>query len=198
MRAARRIPSFLGAVAAALVSLAAACGGEEPAPPEAPPWGLGAVVLPRDEASLRALAEALPAEIAGRALADREFLTGARYGARYTAPGKPDTFVGAVPRENVEGFEPSMTAAGYLERLARSFEAGGFEGAEVEIEARSLDPEKPLVFLLWRSTLDGGPWYAASWAAPEGRWLFSVSADSPELREALVAAFVETSKATSG
>ena len=90
------------------------------------------------------------------------------------------------------------TAIGSSGLTAADARAGRFEGAEIEIEARSLDPEKPLAFLVWRSTLDGGPWYAAFWAAPEGRWLFSVSADSPELREALVAAFVEASKAASG
>lgn len=193
MRAARRTPSFLGALAAALVSLAAACGAEEPASSEAPPWGLETVALADGAEAVRAVVASLPESVAGRNRTSR-----GEYGAIYVAQGETDAFVGAVPRENVEGFEPSMTAAGYLERLARSFEADGFEGAEVEIEARSLDPEKPLVFLVWRSTLDRGPWYAAFWAAPEGRWLFSVSADSPELREALVAAFVEASKAASG
>ena len=165
---------------------------------DAPPWGLDTVVLPRDEASLRALAAALPAEVAGRALADREFLTGARYGARYTAPGKPDAFVGAVIRENVEGFEPGMTAAGYLELLARGFEKDGFEGAPVEIEARALEPAGPLVYLVWSSTRDGRPWHAASWAESDGDWLFGVSADTPEARAALVAAFAEaTSPAAS-
>jgi len=53
-----------------VVIVAAACGGEE-GKAEAPPWGLDTVVLPSDEASLRAFAEALPAEVAGRALADR-------------------------------------------------------------------------------------------------------------------------------
>jgi hypothetical protein len=172
------------------VIVVAACGGEE-GKAEAPPWGLDAVVLPRDAASLRALAEALPAEVAGRALADRELLTGARYGERYTAPGKPDAFVGAVIRENVEGFEPGMTAAGYLELLAREFEKDGFEGAPVEIEARALDVAGALVYLVWNSTRDGQPWYAASWAEPDGDWLFSVSADTAEARAALVAAFAE-------
>ena len=194
MRAARRTPSFLGALAAALVSLASACGAEEPVSSEAPPWGLETVALADGAEAVRAVVASLPESVAGRSRLSR----GSDYGWIYVADGEADTFVGAVPRENVEGFEPSMTAAGYLERLARSFEADGFEGAEVEVEARSLDPEKPLVFLVWRSTLDGRPWYAASWAAPEGRWLFSVSADSPELREALVAAFVEASKAASG
>ena len=170
--------------------MVAACGGEE-RKTQPPPWGLDTVVLPRDEVSLRALAEALPAEVAGRALADREFLTGARYGARYTAPGKPDAFVGAVTRENVEGFEPGMTAAGYLELLARGFEKDGFEGAPVEIEAQALDPAGPLAYLVWNSTRDGHPWYAASWAEPDGDWLFNVSADTPQTRAALVAAFAE-------
>ncbi len=194
MRSARRTPVFLGALAAALVSLASACGAEEPTLSEAPPWGLETVALAESAEAVRAVVAALPESVADRSRMSR----GSEYGWIYVADGEADTFVGAVPRENVEGFEPSMTAAGYLERLARSFEADGFEGAEVEIEARSLDPEKPLVFLVWRSTLDGGPWYAAFWAAPEGRWLFSVSADSPELREALVAAFVEASRAASG
>ncbi len=173
-----------------VVIIGATCGGEE-RKAEAPPWGLETVVLPRDGASLRALTAALPAEVAGRALADREFVTGARYGARYTATGKPDAFVGGVSRENVEGFEPGMTAAGYLELLARMFEKDGFEGAPVEIEARALDLAGSLVCLVWNSTLDGTPWYAASWAEPDGDWLFSVWADTPETRATLVAAFAE-------
>jgi hypothetical protein len=170
-----------------VVIVVAACGGEE-RKAGAPPWGLDTVVLPHDEASLRALAEALPGELAGRALSDREFLKGTRYGARYTAPGKPDAFLGALIRENVEGFEPGMTAAGYLELLARGFEKDGFEGAPVEIEARALDLGS-LVYLVWNSTRDGHPWYAASWAESDGGWLFIVSADTPETRAALVAAF---------
>lgn len=172
------------------VVIVAACGGEE-RETASPPWGLDTVVLPRDEASLRALAAALPAEVAERALADREFSRGARYGARYTAPGKPEAFVGAVIRENVEGFEPGMTVARYLELLVRGFEEDGFEGAPVEIEARALDPAGPLVYLVWNSARDGHAWYAASWAEPDGGWLFSVSADTAETRTALVTAFVE-------
>jgi hypothetical protein len=180
-----------------VVIIVAACGGEE-RKAEAPPWGLDTVTLPRDEASIRALTAALPDEVAGRALTDREFLTDGRYGARYTAPGKPDASVGAVIRENVEGFEPGMTAAGYLELLARGFEKDGFERAPVEIEARALDPAGPLVYLVWNSTLDGRPWYAASWAESDGDWLFLVSADTPETRAALLAAFAEaTSPAAS-
>jgi hypothetical protein len=78
--------------------------------------------------------------------------------------------VGAVIRENVEGFEPAMTAAGYLELLARGFEKDGFEGAPVEIEAQALDLAGPLVYLVWSSTRDGHPWYAASWAESDGDW----------------------------
>jgi hypothetical protein len=59
----------LASALALLTSAVAACGGEE-RKAEAPPWGRDAVVLPRDEASLRAFAEALPAEVAGRTLAD--------------------------------------------------------------------------------------------------------------------------------
>lgn len=180
----------LAILAFLFVVIVAACGGEE-RETASPPWGLDTVVLPRDEASLRALAAALPAEVAERALADREFSRGARYGARYTAPGKPEAFVGAVIRENVEGFEPGMTVARYLELLVRGFEEDGIEGAPVEIEARALDPAGPLVYLVWNSARDGHSWYAASWAEPDGGWLFSASADTAETRTALVTAFVE-------
>lgn len=191
----RSTPRWRFAILAFLfVLILAACGGEE-RETASPPWGLDTVVLPRDEAALRALAAALPAEVAGRALADREFSTGARYGARYAAPGKPEAFVGAVIRENVEGFEPELTATGYLEVLASGFEEHGFEGTPVEIEARASGPEAPLAYLVWTSTRDGHPWYAVSWAEPDGDWLFSVSADAPETRAALVAAFSEAVRA---
>lgn len=79
-----------------------------------------------------------------------------------------------------EGNPP--TPGDYLELLV--------ESGEVDVETRQLDPGGDLVYVTATTTANGEPVYVMAWGEPRSEWLFSLSADSPDSRVALVNAFV--------
>ena len=159
---------------AVTASFLATCDGDGSRSAEgAPPWGLDSVVMPVAKASIVAIFEAFPVEVAGLRRTRVEPLQ-VSYGADQRV------FVRA---QRADDLDPSVrTAASFLDLLARS--------GEVQIEEEALDPEGELVYVVATGNGDGATVYLAAWGAPDSRWVFAVTADSPRRRETLAEAFV--------
>ncbi|OGO52133.1 MAG: hypothetical protein A2148_12545 [Chloroflexi bacterium RBG_16_68_14] len=150
------------------------------------------MTLPADAASVVAALETLPQEVGGlaRSASDDTALSadalqaGERVEVLYgEAPARAAVAVISLDATRAFAEDPELTFADLLSGLA--------ESGEVEVEAQQLQPQGPLLYLTGTSTGDGDLFYFASWAAPDGAWLFNASAETPEMRAALVTAFVE-------
>jgi hypothetical protein len=173
-------------VAQVLLGLPLAACDQNASPP--PPWGLDAVTQPSDEVSVTRVLEAMPTAVAGRERAASSDPFRVSYGERGHAGLR------ALPlgeAAEAEGFP--ATAGDYLRTLADS--------GEVEIETQRLDPRSGLVYVVGTTTVStevpGGATinetteFLIGWGEPDSEWLFAISADSPEIRIALVEAFVD-------
>jgi hypothetical protein len=85
-------------------------------------------------------------------------------------------FVLSSPMEDL----PATTAPEYLRLLS---------AGEVEIEEQSLDGA--LAYIVLTRTESGRTVYLAAWGGADAKTVFVAKAESPEVREALVRAFVE-------
>jgi hypothetical protein len=167
---------FAWLLALAGVVAVSACGGDEASEP---PWGLETVRLPDDRAAVTAAFEALPKRLAG-GTRSADLGVGCFLSAFYRAPDRMPFGLRAGP-VNCPQTRPPLTTLDHLRILAR--------GAEVEDQ--SLEPSGRLVYIAVKTKVDFRPAWAATWASPRGRWLFSAIADSAETRADLVEAFVE-------
>lgn len=145
--------------------------------PTDPPWGLDTVDLPDDADAIAEVFAAMPAEVDGVPLeiADPEVVGyGADERLRLRVLGLADIreFSGST----------DMTVTDFLSVLVDS---GELETAESE-----LDDSKPLVWVASTGRVNGGLSHDAAWAGPDGEWLFTASADSPEARAELIHAFI--------
>ena len=152
--------------------------------PTEPPWGLDTVDLPDDTDGIAEVFAAMPAEVDGVPI-------------EMTAPDEV-TFQGADERHlqlrvlgvaDLREFSgiPDMTVSDFLSVLVSS---GELETAEFE-----LDDSKPLVWVASTNRGNGDLFYDAAWAVPDGEWILSASADSPEARTELVHAFINAVQA---
>ena len=160
-----------------------------------PPWGLDGVTQPSDEASVTRVLEAMPTSVAG-------YERAASYDPFRVSYGEPSVAgLRVLPlgeAAEAEGFPG--TAGVYLRTLADS--------GEVEIETQRLDPGSELVYVVGTTTasteVPGGATinertqFLVGWGEPDSEWLFAISADSPEVRMALVEAFVEAVESVNG
>jgi hypothetical protein len=88
--------------------------------------------------------------------------------------------------------EEELTALDVMNALA---EAMGMD----ELEGSSLDASQPLLWVAAGGTAETGPgvietFYVATWAEPEGEWLFDVIAPSAHTRAALIDAFISAAE----
>jgi hypothetical protein len=180
--------------AAALAVIPAGCGGDAPGARAdqaaegnrgAAPWGLPDVVPPEEPTDVKALFGRLASEVSGLARsrpADRGFgFIDVTYGSAPTAP-----IVLRAARLDVPPWGSTrLTPLDHLRILRRGDRAP---------EATQLDPDARLVYLISStvemSVSERRVLYTATWARPNGRWLFIALAESPELRAAAVEAFV--------
>lgn len=155
---------------------------------QALPWGLDGVTHPSDEASVRRALEAMPTAVAGRERSASSDPFRVSYGEHGIA-GLRALRLGEAAK--AEGFP--ATAGDYIRSLADS--------GEVEIEAQRLDPGSGLVYLVCTTTtseeapggatVDEMTEFFLGWGDQDSEWLFAVSADSPEVRTALVEAYLD-------
>ena len=142
-----------------------------------PPWGLDTVDLPDDTDAVAEVFAAMPAEVDGVPLetTDPEFVS---YGA------DEHLRLGVLGLADIREFSGStdMTVTDFLSVLVDS---GELETAESE-----LDDSRPLVWVASTGRGNGELFHDAAWAAPDGDWLFTASADSPEARTELIHAFI--------
>jgi hypothetical protein len=137
------------------------------------PLGLSAEDLPATMPEVHAVFEAMPDEIDGVTRDSAQYGFEARYG-------------------ELNGLMAVEVAAGTCSESMSFFEND--PGAVVE--ASQLDPAEPLLWLFGSFQDEGGAGAVrmAQWCEPEGTWIFGVNAE-PAMRDALVAAFVETAHA---
>jgi hypothetical protein len=164
-------------LAAALVVLAlvaAGCGDDDTGaggtPPD--PHGLSALPMPETEADIRAVLAAMPGEIDGNPRGTRPDYD------LILSYGEANSIV-ALPMEGA--------TASLAEDLAR-FELE--DGAVVE--GSGLSPSSSLVWVQgsFRDGDGAAVVFIMVWGEPDGDWAFNVSAESAEIRDAIVAAFV--------
>lgn len=180
-----------------LLTVLAACGGgEEKA--QGPPRGLDSIVLPADAESVVAVLEGLPADVGGLArspaaatpLSPDVLLASERVDVGYGGTGAR-AGIGVVSLDATRAFaeDPELTLADFLKTLA--------ESGDVEVEAQQLDPDVALLYVAYTGTSDGQAGYNVAWGAPDGLWFFTASADTPDMRAALLAVFVASVRAAS-
>ena len=159
------------------------------------PAGLARVPLPDDFAEIRALFEQLPAEIAGLPRSPQ------------LAPVTPaGANVGYGEEQRIPNFPGPVLAFGALDLSKGNFFPPNWSGGQVvaqmstnseEIKEAGRDGD-----LIWaqRDTFIGTaesteryPVYALHWGGIDSSWMFSISADTPEHRDALLGAVIAAS-----
>ena len=142
---------------------------------EGAPFGIDSVDLPNTEAEVATLFEAMPSQVEGQPRLEDTGLF-ARYGAELNvvSAGLAVDFDTGTVMESLSSFEDETGA---------------------EIEDSELDPDAAVVWVFGTFQDEGGAGkvHVAIWGEPDGEWLFAVNAQTPEMREALVRAFVDAS-----
>lgn len=157
------------------------------------PSGLDTIQLPDDADVIADVLAAMPEEIDGV--------------PRETAQSNVVTYAGRERHLQLDVMEmasireasgvPDMTVADFLSGMG---EGGGIVGVESE-----LDDSRSLVWQTGKQTGDVGPSedmpdapdiYIANWGQPDGEWVFTAIADSPEGRTEVVRAFVHAVRST--
>ncbi len=162
------------------------------------PGELASVTLPKDFSEVRALFERLPAEVAGHARsAQFDRITPARslagYGEDRRIPNAGNPLLAIQAMDLAQGdFFPTNWSGGQvaaeMSRRGEEVKDAGRDGDLIWLRQDTFmgTPESPERF----------PVYTMLWGRIDSPWMFSVSADSPENRDALLAAFVAAAKAT--
>ena len=164
-----------------------------PLPDATAPPGLADVALPADAEAIADLFARLPETVAGEEQAAWVQATG-----RVLVPyGEEDPsfghllVLGAVSLEQSDFFPPGFSVRDYVANMLVTAEAGAIEGgrdgtlvwARAETTA-GIGGERPGTPEVSR------PLYTLVWGDPDGAWLFTAVADSPEDLDGLVNAFV--------
>lgn len=185
-------------IAVALLMSACTTSGTETETTEATgaPGGLDTIQLPDDADVIADVLAAMPDEIDGV--------------PRETTQSKVVTYTDTEGRErhlqldvmeiaSVREFSgvPDMTVADFLSGMADS---GEMQGVQSE-----LDDSGPLVWMTSQQTGDAAPSedlpdapsiYIANWGRPDGEWVFTAIAETPEARTELIRAFVDAVQST--
>ena len=183
------------AVACAAILLAvmspAACGDDPITVADRPPWGLSEIALPDDAGAVEATMAALPDELAGepRQLGSDDWVFRVTYEEPLEGMPSVQAFeVAALGRQSPEGTDLTAfeTMAIYLQAAAEEVDPGGVYS---EIEQVSMDPTEALVWATGLTIENETRAPSVTFADPDGGWIFTVMASTPELRVELVEAF---------
>lgn len=157
--------------------------GETPARDvDAPPWGLDDIEMPDTPEAVAAVFAALPAEVGGLIRTDVSGRVPGAHSVEYTAVDGVVRTLSATPIAEVPAPEGrDLTPLEWLELMT-----GALEG----FEAGSLEPGAPLAWVAAAEQADEDIAYMAAWCVPAGAWYFAVTAESPESRAELIAAFI--------
>ena len=171
--------TVLGLILALLVGACATTQTEVASLPTDPPWGLDSVDLPDDADAIAEVFAAMPAEVDGVPLE--------------MADGDGVNLQGADERHlqlRVLGLADLREFAGTPDLTVTDFLSVLVDSGELETAESELDDSKPLVWVASTGRGNGELFHDAAWAAPDGAWLFSASAESPEARIELIHAFI--------
>jgi len=174
-----------------------ACGGGGENQADRPPWGLDSIVLPADAESVIAVLQGLPSDVGGLprqpgvTLSAETLLAAGRAQMNYDEERALTAGIGVITLNEVRSFaeDPELTLVDFLGALAGS--------GEVEVEDQELDRDGTLAYLVSTGTGDGRTVYTIAWGEPEGDWFFSASAHTPDVRRAMVEAFIQSVRAAS-
>ena len=180
-----------------LFAVLVACGGGGENQADRPPWGLDSIVLPADAESVIAVLQGLPSDVGGLprqpgvTLSAETLLAAGRAEVKYDEERALTAGIGVITLNEIRSFaeDPEVTPVEFLGILASS--------SEVEVEAEELDPDEALAYVVSRETGNGRTVYTIAWAEPEGDWFFSASAHTPDVRRAMVEAFIQSVRAAS-
>jgi hypothetical protein len=168
-----------------LVAFAVAGCGDDDTSAESgdDPFDLSTVGMPRSDLEILQILDSMPDQISGLPFSPRNDYDLVR---QY---GDLNTIV-AIPF-------PTDGGSAAPESLAEDLSQFELEAGAV-VEGSQLNPASDLVWLTGWFTDQGGAGvvYIAVWGEPAGNWAFNVSAETPEMREAIVRAFVEAVRAT--
>jgi hypothetical protein len=165
-----------------LALLVAGCGdddGGSDATSGGDPFGLSSLDLPSGDAEVLRVFENMPEEISG---VPRE------------SGGEPGLllFYGSMGTIVAFSFSPNESGETLAEDLSQ-FE----DETDAVVEASQLDPDSGVLWLMGSFTdSEGGVVHLAVWGEPDGASVFNVSAQSQEMRDAIVRSFVEAVRAT--
>jgi len=141
------------------------------------PLGLDAVAMPAEAIELLSVFEEMPDEFEGVARHPAEYGFGVGYG---------DVAFVAAARMGPEDLAANGGSIAEMMSLLDS-------SADAVVSASQLDPGAGLLW--WFATVGDDEGFGfgdvALWAEPDGNHLFSVGAETPEMRDELVMAFVE-------
>lgn len=156
-----------------------------------PPWGLDTVDMPDDSEAINALMNAMPDEIDGASIEGRYLDGDQSFDLMYADGTGRSLALGAI---SIAGFAgEGMSSYDFLSILV--------EGGEIGDVESNLDSTETVFWMAGTSgvTADGATTteYVAGWSGLDGEWIFSVSADTPDARTALIHAFVESLKGAS-
>lgn len=172
-----------------------ACGGDdsETATPAEPPWCLAEVAVPDTDEAVVATFEAMPGEFGGyerRLTRDLE-----RINITYEEALEGTPSIQAIPMTLLRQVLPQgdlATPVDYLDLLAAAAEepaeAGGVSGSIDEVSPTS---DENVVWGTGTTTQDDIVASSMMFAAPDGEWVFTLIAPSPDDRVALLDAFCE-------
>jgi len=162
-----------------VVSAGAGCAGGSDTGAPGDPYGLSELEMPATDAEILVALERLPRQISG--VPQRQGpddVPAVLYGDRSS--------ISAIPF-------PLERSAG--ESIAEDLAQFENEAGAV-VDRRHLDPASDLVWLTGSFTdQSGGIVHLAVWGEPNGDWAFNVSAESPDLRDAIARAFAEALRA---
>ncbi len=158
----------------------------------AAPGGIASVTLPDDFEEVRALFERLPEEVGGyQRTPNLDLITPARsragYGEDQRASNVGGPVLSVLALDLSKGdFFPTNWAGGHVAaEMARNGESLKDAGRDGELIWTRQD-----TFMGAAGSEERIPVYTMLWGRLDSPWAFSVAADTPENRDALVAAFV--------
>lgn len=191
----RRPRPVITLVVVAVLGVMTGCGASDestavgldtdgPSDPGEPPWELDVIDHPDTAEEILATLEAMPDEVDG-------FPGALRDGQTVIYESDENSFgINVLPLDDLREFSgnPNLTTIDYLSVLV--------ENGELEtVEYHDIDNEG-IAVLVATSLGNGTLQYVASWADPDGEWLFSLTANTPEARTELVNAYVAAAVAS--
>jgi hypothetical protein len=193
----RRVLVVTFALALGMVAASSGCPCAPPIYASAgAPWGLDRIELPASDAQVRAVLDRTPVAVSGVPRV-REQSCGSLW--RAVSYGRSEDVNGGIGAELLGAGRPDPVAYLADRRLSSQRDVLPEGERDFVLEAQCVDPDADLVYLIYNVCtgtegvcIGRERSYRIDFAAPEADRVFHIGAETPELRRALVEAFVRT------